>query len=353
LSEEMSVAGQRHALVIGVSEYQRVPPLKYADKDAQDVAAALRLVGFSDEHMTLLHGADPQNLPERASVFHHLGEIRNLQLDPDDVVLFYFSGHGMMSEDVDYLLPIEASDIALEDTAVSVDVVVKRLRETGSRRVIMLIDACRNEMPTGKGIHGIGANTKSVVEEAEDGLAVVFSCSTRERSFEIDSDDIKQSSFTYCLLEAMKDPKLNTIAEVAAHLEREVKILNGNYGLRPQLPYLLARPDELKSLPVFTLLDGTAVDVDAYIDFFTELRAREEVQARIFWDVTGFLTAPERDAMRMRLVRDLYEGECSLEQFAAIWTRLRSHPPAGRQGPATVGSVGDPGSSSVFKGDDG
>lgn len=343
------MAGQRHALVVGVSEYERVPPLKYAGKDARDVAAALRLVGFEDQNLTLLHSGDPNAQPVRSSVFHHLGRIRNLKLDHDDIVLFYFSGHGMMSDDVDYLLPIEASDMALEDTAVSVDVVVKRLRATGSRRVVMLIDACRNEMPTGKGIHGIGANTKSVVEEIDDGLAVVFSCSSRERSFEIDSANVQQSSFTHCLLDAIKNPHLNTVGEVAAHLEREVKVLNGKHGLRPQLPYLLARPDELKQLPVFALLNGAQVDVDAYFAFLSELRAEEKLAASVYWDVIEFLDLAERDAMRMRLIRDLCEHECLPEQFEKIWKRLRKQVASHAAHPGALGSVGEPGPFSVPK----
>lgn len=337
------MAGQRHALVIGVSEYERVPTLKYADKDAQDVAEALRLVGFEDENLTVLHGGDPDAQPHRSAVFHHLARIKSLTLEPDDVVLFYFSGHGMMSDDVDYLLPIEASDLALEDTAVSVDDVVRRLHQTGSRQVVMFIDACRNEMPTGKGIHGIGANTKSVVDQFDEGLAVVFSCSSRERSFEIDADDIKQSSFTHCLLEAIKDPKVNTINEIAGHLEREVKVLNGKHQLKPQVPYLLVKPDTLRELAIFALLEGGAarVDVDAYIEFLSTLRGQERLGPSVYWDVTAFLTEAAEDAIRMSLIRDLFEEQCSPEQFQQIWPRLRSRAVPQRTTPSSLDSVGE------------
>ena len=161
------MTGDRYAMVIGVSHYEIVPELKYGDKDARDIGEALRLAGFDEDKTILLQDEDPLAKPTRGRVFHELGRLSGYNLDPDDLVLFYFSGHGMMAESIDYLLPLDASDLALKDTALAVETAFGYLRKSGSRQVIGLIDACRDEMPTGKSIYSIGANAKSVIDRAE------------------------------------------------------------------------------------------------------------------------------------------------------------------------------------------
>jgi uncharacterized caspase-like protein len=114
------LAGTKHAVVIGVKEYETVPALRFADKDARNLAETLPLVGFEK---VLLFEDGGERKPTRASIFHHLGLMKS-SLDPDDLLLFYFSGHGMMEDNVDYLLPIEGSTAAL-------DVVPKHVGSSG------------------------------------------------------------------------------------------------------------------------------------------------------------------------------------------------------------------------------
>jgi hypothetical protein len=342
---EAAVAGRSYAIVIGVCNYENVPTLKYAAKDAKEVASALALTAFKDE-LVVLHddeegGATP---PERHRIFHELGHLKNRGLDADDSVLFYFSGHGLMNEGVDYLLPLEASDEALEDTAVPVETAVRRLRETGSKQVVMMIDACRDEMPTGKGVHGIGANTKSVVEDIDEGVAVVFSCKSRERSYEIEHEDVRHSSFTHCLLQAIKGPKTNTLDEVATFLREEVKILNSKHHLRAQEPYLVARPEVLKDLAIFALLEqAVSLDLERSIEFFFGLREQNVLEKTIWYDVMTYLGRPEQlDDLRRALIQDLCDLESSPDDFQTAWKLARSRAASQKRVVAGPASLGEP-----------
>jgi hypothetical protein len=193
----------------------------------------------------------------------------------------------------------------------------------------MIVDACRNQLPTGKGVDGIGSNTKSLLAES-DGLAVIFSCASSERSYEI--DPLEQSSFTHCLLNGIKDPGTNTLQQAADYLATEVKILNNKYGLRPQEPYLVARPDALKQLQVFALLALAkgSYTIDDYFEFLKDLWAREEIKASLYLDVYEFLQSPS-DQARMRAVRELHGLQLSIEEFEKIWKSLRG--PAPRRAP--------------------
>jgi Caspase domain len=326
------VAGKKHAVVIGVKEYERVPPLKFADKDARDVADALPKVGFDD--VALFEDTDRR--PDRPAIFAHLGGMKS-SLEPDDVLLFYFSGHGMMDENKDYLLTIESSQDALAETALPVDRVVDYLRRSGSKRVIMMIDACRNELPTGKGVQGIGASTMSAVGGGNPDLAVLFSCAEYERSYEIDSPDIQQSSFTHCLLHGIKNPTVNTLGQVTDYLAREVKVLNNKHGLRPQVPYLVPQASGLEELQLFTLLVQATAALRAtedYITFFKDLYANGDVKWTLFLEVSTFLSNPV-DAARQRAIHEVHSLEMSVPQFEQMWDALRGPlPPTAPENPA-------------------
>lgn len=336
----VALAGNRYAMVVGVSHYEHVPELKYGDKDARDVADALRTVGFDEDKLMLLHDeGEPADRPTRGTMLHRLGLLSGYDLDADDLVLFYFSGHGMVEASVDYLFPIDASSYALRDAALSVETVFDYLRRTGSRRVIALIDACRDSLATGKGVHSIGANAKSVIDAGDDGLAAIFSCQSNERSFEIDEvDGIQQSSFTHCLLQAIRSREISTLGEAAGYLTREVKILNGQKRLRPQLPYLYPDPNSLVDVPLFVIPGGTPSVAGEYMATLTLLYGDDRLSYLTYYDVMDFLEKDQQDPGRIRLVRDVCSGVTTPETFEQIWKRLRGL--AKRPTPTAVGLPG-------------
>ena len=308
-------------MVVGVSGYEMVPKLKYAAKDARDVAAGLRQVGFEDDKVILLEDESGDARPHRSSVFHHLAELNDARLDDDDLLLFYFSGHGMSEGGADYLLPIDASNRDLKNTGLAIKKIMERLRETGSHQVVMLIDACRDELPTGKSVAGIGASTQSVLEKQfDDGLAVIFSCDSTQRSFEIDGDDIKQGAFTHCVLEAIKSPTISTVGEMASYLGREVQELNARRNLGRQKPYLLAKPEALKDLVLFGRLYD---EIDEYRKFFLELWDGEQLSPPTFYSVMDFLDEPPYEHRSMKLIRECYKLVSSPRQFERSWKHFR------------------------------
>ena len=121
-------AQERIALVVGNGGYE-VGRLKNPVNDANDVAAALRDVGFTVTVETDI---------TRASLRKAIREFGN-RLGEDDVGLFYFAGHGVQVEGVNYLLPIGA-DIASEDEvpdeAVSINSVLRKMTAANNLSLI-------------------------------------------------------------------------------------------------------------------------------------------------------------------------------------------------------------------------
>jgi TPR repeat protein len=129
-------AERRVALVIGNSAYRHVPRLANPSNDARDVAQALRRLGFSvlDGYDLDKHGMD-----DAFRRFAH-------EASGADAALFYYGGHGMQFQGVNYLVPVDAKleaeeDIAYE-TAKVADVLDDLQRASGVR--ILMLDACRD-----------------------------------------------------------------------------------------------------------------------------------------------------------------------------------------------------------------
>ena len=118
-------AGRRLALVIGNSAYQHAPLLKNPSNDAEDLAAALEKLGF-----TVIRGVD---LDKRA-MDRTIQEF-STALHGADAGVFFYAGHGLQVNGVNYLVPTDAalaSAAAPDFELVRLDV-VQRSMERESR----------------------------------------------------------------------------------------------------------------------------------------------------------------------------------------------------------------------------
>src|SRR5436190_2806883 len=130
-----ALAEKRVALVIGNSDYRDVPALANPRNDAEDVAAALKRLGFET---TVGLDADRAAMEKALEAFA-------TAVEGADVAVFYYAGHGMQHQGVNYLMPVDAnlqSAAGLRRLTKLNDIVadVKRARTLR----IMILDACRD-----------------------------------------------------------------------------------------------------------------------------------------------------------------------------------------------------------------
>lgn len=118
----MSAEGRNWAIAIGVNQYDRLPSLKYAERDAQEMAAFWRSIGFEFVQLFDSQQGDRLRQPTRANVIELLRQIAaNRSLMAGDNFWFFFSGHGMLdAEGRDYLMPMEASPMSVAETGIRV-----------------------------------------------------------------------------------------------------------------------------------------------------------------------------------------------------------------------------------------
>jgi uncharacterized caspase-like protein len=116
--------------------------------DAELVASTLRSLGFA------LIGDGPQINLDKAKIDQVIQEFGR-HLEDADVGLFYFAGHGVQVDGVNYLIPVDANptkradlDFQMLDAAV----VVRQMNGGGAKLSLVILDACRNNPLAGRGL---------------------------------------------------------------------------------------------------------------------------------------------------------------------------------------------------------
>ncbi len=127
---------RRIALVIGNSAYKS-SPLVNPVNDARAISAKLRALGF-----TVI---ERENLMFK-EIGSTLREFRS-KLAPGGVALFFYAGHGMQVQGVNYL-PVVDADIASEEDvslqSLEVGKVLSLMDDAKTRLNLVFLDACRN-----------------------------------------------------------------------------------------------------------------------------------------------------------------------------------------------------------------
>jgi uncharacterized protein len=132
-------ADGRWALVLGVSDYitDAIPDLANTVNDSRTMAASLNDMGFE---VYYLEDAT------RAEIEATVTRIRAEQQGAD-LGLFYFAGHGLQLDGVNYALPAdlvpEGADF-LQRQAVSINALVAELGASGAENLVVILDSCRN-----------------------------------------------------------------------------------------------------------------------------------------------------------------------------------------------------------------
>jgi hypothetical protein len=128
----------REALVIGNSDYESIKfKLEYAKKDARNIANALERLGFK---VIFVPDATKKEFYDK---------LRKWELAlkrSGGVALFYYTGHGMQTNGINYLIPIDA-DISQEneivDQGVKADLVLQKMIDAQCETNIIVFDSCR------------------------------------------------------------------------------------------------------------------------------------------------------------------------------------------------------------------
>lgn len=157
-------AAERVALVVGNGAYADAP-LKNPVNDARSIAQLLDQLGFRVIHR---ENADRSTLRQAIREF---GD----ELGSGKVGLFYFAGHGMQVNGLNYLIPVGTeiqAEFEVPDEGLEAGSVLRSMEAAGNGLNIVILDACRNNpfarsfRSASRGLARMDAPTGSIVAYA-------------------------------------------------------------------------------------------------------------------------------------------------------------------------------------------
>ncbi|MBB4077861.1 hypothetical protein GGR28_000462 [Lewinella aquimaris] len=227
------------AVVVGCAFYQHMKTLRYTDDDAYQVYAFLKSIeggALSDDQVKVL-------IDEDATHDNILAAMRETyrQADENDVILFYFSGHGLPGA----FLPVDYDG---QQNALRHEDVHEALKGSRSRHKLVIADACHSGSLAAR---SGGGNTEtlsafySALTNAQASTALMMSSKGEEISME--DGGLRSGVFSHYLIRGLKGEadanhdRLVSIQELFAYVHREVRGYTGNI----QTPTLTGSFDEL------------------------------------------------------------------------------------------------------------
>ncbi len=128
---------ERIALVIGNGDYPQMP-LRNPVYDVRALAQTLQGLGFT---VIKIENGDRQMIDNALRQFRQA-------LGRRTVGLFFFSGHGLQHQGINYLMPIDGQLMDgqdIKDKFISADAVQEQMAASGNKLNLIFLDACRTD----------------------------------------------------------------------------------------------------------------------------------------------------------------------------------------------------------------
>lgn len=216
-------ADRRVALVIGNSAYVNAAALRNPRNDANDIAEALKKLGFEVEV-----GLD---LDQRG--FAQTIEKFGRELDGADVGLFFYAGHALQISDKNYLVSTTArleNEFLITSETMELEPIV-RLMESKAATNLVFLDACRNNPLADNLRRSLAATKRSAnlgrglarIEASGRDTLIAFAAAPGQEA--TDGAD-RNSPFTAALLRRLPQPGIEVsvmLKEVAADVRRDTR----------------------------------------------------------------------------------------------------------------------------------
>jgi len=205
--------GKRFALIIGNSRYrdERLSELNSSIVDAERFAEILAdpNVGAFTHVETLINKT--HNMIAYAIEKFFSNKQR------EDLLLLYFSGHGIKSQNGQLFLAAEdTSNEALRSTGISANFIKENMSESGSQRQILLLDCCYGGaiVEGAKSENVVGQSVNSLLSFQPSGFGRIIITASEAMQYAFDGKRVEgqtqNSAFTNYLIEGLRTGKADS-----------------------------------------------------------------------------------------------------------------------------------------------
>ena len=206
--------GRKVALIIGNSEYEdnRLAQLMTPRADVDDLASVLRDAEISsfDEVVTLRD--EPAATVRRAIARFFAGKAH------DDLLLLYFSGHGVLDDQGHLYLAVKDTERdLLRATAIPASFITSEMDQSRCRRQVLVLDCCHSGAFArgSKGALGASVGTAASFEGTGYGRVVLTASDATQFAWEGDRviGDVQSSVFTRYLIQGLRSGEADLDAD--------------------------------------------------------------------------------------------------------------------------------------------
>jgi uncharacterized protein len=208
------------ALLIGNNDYEHGDKLQCCINDAQDLGSELEQIGFQ-----VTVGTDLSYATMLQMILRFQREI-----NADDLVVFFYSGHGTQCEDQNYLIATDNRCLVADAEmyrhhAIRVQLVLESTIKRRPSAVIFLLDCCRvylienhelSNTPIAKSVQENVPRTGLAQMKGAAGSLIAFACGPNEVVLE-NPENGRNSTFTRHLIKHISRPDLN-VDELLCHV---------------------------------------------------------------------------------------------------------------------------------------
>lgn len=270
---------KKYAFLVGVHKFYdpNIVDLKYSHNDILKIQKILEKdLGFD----TFVLNDDTETfdtLPTYVNFQKTLGIIEsNLEeIKPNDILLFYYSGHGATIHNKHYFIACDTTYSRIDKTAISLDEIYNSFWKSKANNILFFIDACReNHVEGAKGALKLTLEVESL--NSSKGAIFLFSCHPNKFSYE--ADELKHGIFTWSIIQSFKNNGLaQTISDIYSYIKADMSECCKKYNKSAQIPYLRVEPAEKSSLSLL------AIDYFNYKDlnslFFQKVWVKSEIDS--------------------------------------------------------------------------
>ena len=178
-------SGITYVIIVAVENYleeKDFPKVNYAQKDAEDLIAAFKLLGYDDEDFVVLINEKAT----RSAIIQKVKKISERALE-NDRIIFYFAGHGFYENGENLLGSVDAIKTAKPDTCVPINTVLGYLKKSASKHKILFLDCCHSGFEAGEhirdGLDSFEADELVYQFSQEEYFIGFASCKTSQTSF--------------------------------------------------------------------------------------------------------------------------------------------------------------------------
>jgi Caspase domain/Putative peptidoglycan binding domain len=218
VSANAAKADRRVAFVVGNGAYKNVATLTNPPIDAKAMAGVLRNAGFEVVEGINLNR---ERMTERLLEF-------GKKTQGADIAVFYYAGHGIAVDNVNYLLPVDADIKSEMDVKLSsgINVDLSLDQTMGDAKVkLVFLDACRDN-PFAANLRSVkstrGLTVQSGLAEMKSGEGTLIAFATGPGQTALDGQEGTNSPFTRALIANITQPGVE-IQQAMTQVRAQVK----------------------------------------------------------------------------------------------------------------------------------